>query len=209
MFIMGTRCMAEVLFGVIGSTNVMFAFWQNNSAATHVCKNIPHCSWLRCVWQLWMDTDFGSFADKASLKQNTQANWHGHCTVAYMNTTHGDVTLNCSTKGRTEPGNGEIANTPTNQIWKCKTKNKIPSNPVNQFAGIVRAFCGYSAGILRVFCGYSAESTDYVFLAPFCFEFARVLREGMVDGGRAGMRSWGGAQHAKQGHCWKCLEAMG
>ena len=69
MFIMGTRRMAEVLFGVIGSTNVMFAFWQNNSAATHVCKNIPHCSWLRCVWQLWMDTDFGSFADKASLKQ--------------------------------------------------------------------------------------------------------------------------------------------
>ena len=82
-------------------------------------------------------------------KTNTQANWHGHCTVAYMNTTHGDVTLNCSTKGRTEPGNGEIANTPTNQIWKCKTKSKIPSNPVNQFAGILRVFCGYFAGILR------------------------------------------------------------
>ena len=55
-----------------------------------------------------------------------------------------------------------------------------------------KSICRYFAdilGILRVFCGYSAESTDYVFLAPFCFEFARVLREGMVDGGRAGMRS--------------------
>ena len=52
-----------------------------------------------------------------------------------------------------------------------------------------KSICGYFAGILRVFCGYSAESTDHVFLAPFCFEFARVLREGMVEGGRAGMRA--------------------
>ena len=118
-------------------------------------------------------------------KTNTQANWHGHCMVAYKNTTHGDVTLNCSTKGRTEPGNGEIANTPTNQIWKCKTKSKIPSNPVNQFAGILRVFCGYSAGILRVFCGIYGLCFSRAILLWICKGFAG--RDG--GGGEGGHES--------------------
>ena len=120
-------------------------------------------------------------------KTNTQANWHGHCTVAYMNTTHGDVTLNCSTKGRTEPGNGEIANTPTNQIWKCKTKSKIPSNPVNQFAGILRVFCGYSAGILRVFCGIYGLCFSRAILLWICKGFAG-RDGGWGEGGHESLR---------------------
>ena len=206
MFIMGTRCMAEVLFGLIGSTNVMFAFWQNNSAATHVCKYIPHCSWLRCVWQLWMDTDFGSFADKASLKQTHKqigmVTARLHIWILRMEMWRWIVQQRVAQ-------NLGMARSQTPRRTKYENaKRKAKYHHQIQLINL-RVFCGYSPGILRVFCGYSAESTDYVFLAPFCFEFARVLREGMVEGGRAGMRAWGGARHGKQGHCWKCLEAMG
>ena len=128
-----------------------------------------------------MDTDFGSFADKASLKQNTQANWHGHCMVAYEY-----YAWRCDV---------ELFNKRSHRTWEWRDR-KHPDEPnmkmQNEKQNTIKSsksICRYFAGILRVFCGYSAESTDYVFLAPFCFEVARVLREGMVEGGMAGMRA--------------------
>ena len=148
MFIMGTTCTAEVLLGVIGSTNGMFAFWQNNSVATHVCKNIPHCSWSRCVWQLWMDTDFGSFADKASLKQT-------HKQI-------GMVTDGCIYEYYAGRCDVELFNKGSRRTWEWRDRrhhdapNMEMQNEQQNTIRSSKSICGYFAGILRVLCGYFA-----------------------------------------------------
>ena len=64
---------------------------------------------------------------------------------------------------------------PDTPNMKLQTKSKLPSHSI--LKSIVWILCGYSAGILR--------NLWIVFFAPFCFEFAKVLRQGMVEG------SWG------------------
>ena len=190
MFIMGTRCMAEVLFGVIGSTNVMFAFWQNNSAATHVCKNIPHCSWLRCVWQLWMDTDFGSFADKASLKQTHKqigmVTARLHIWILRMEMWRWIVQQRVAQ-------NLGMARSQTPRLTKYEIQNEkqntIKSNKsiCMYFAGILRVFCGYSAGILQVFCGIYGLCFSRAILLWICKGFAG-RDGGWREGGHESLR---------------------